>query len=262
MTIASTTNPASNISINFTISAYPAGAEGQMLTKSSETTNIQGLADVQLKLGDIPAEYGVTVICPQCVPEYSSVTFTCCGKLPNDHFSQSGVPEWSYDCYNGYTGDCGKNRTTIGWKGCALTALANLINYYARGYPELNISVTNPGMLNEYLNKNKGYDDKKDVNFKRIFEYTNGKVSYKARYDLKDSIKRNDIVNLLNNEILNKRPVIAVIKKEDGKFHYILVTGKCGDKYIISDPAGGKERLYDPNEVNYSLVGLRVFGRN
>ena len=126
--IFGSTNPAINIGIDFSISTFPVGAIGQELTKSSDSTNENGLADVQLRLGDIPAEYGVTATCLSCVPESSSVTFTCCGKLPNDNFSQSYVSAWSYNCYARH--DCNiEPKTTIGYLGCAPTALGTLINY-------------------------------------------------------------------------------------------------------------------------------------
>jgi len=42
--------------------------------------------------------------------------------------------------------------------------------------------------------------------------------------------------------------------------HFLLVTGKCGDKFIVSDPAGGLERLYDPDsQTEREFEGLRVF---
>jgi hypothetical protein len=145
-----------------------------------------------------------------------------------------------------------------------------LINYYAREYPELNISVTNPGMLNEYLKKNKGYDDKKDVNFKRIFEYTNGKVEYNENEscNLRERCKTvDDIINKISLELNSKRPVILRLSNDKGSAHFVLAVGKCGNRYIIADPAGGKERLYDPNSVyyvgakSYRLRGVRIFRR-
>ncbi|MEA3307517.1 MAG: fibronectin type III domain-containing protein [Elusimicrobiota bacterium] len=71
--IFESTNPASGKEVSFSISTFPAGATGQSLTKSSEATNAQGLADVQLRLGDIPAEYGVTATYSDCIPESSRV---------------------------------------------------------------------------------------------------------------------------------------------------------------------------------------------
>ena len=93
VTIYGTPTPAQNIPVNFTISTYPAGATGQELTIISTRTNPNGQAITRLRLGNIPAEYGVTATCSDCVPEFSSVTFTCCGKLHTDEFRQ-GDNRW------------------------------------------------------------------------------------------------------------------------------------------------------------------------
>jgi hypothetical protein len=263
VTIYGTTTPVQNIPVNFTISTYPAGAEGFSLSKSSETTNNQGIADVQLKLGNIPAEYGVTAFCPSCVPEANSVTFTCCGKLPNDHFSQSHVPAWSYNCYAWYSGNCSLNRTSIGWLGCALTSLATLINYYANTYPELHISTTNPGDLNTYLRRlpiPDGYNDDNDVNFSAINIYSNGRVNFidDESGDINRNLTREILLNRADNEILAGRPVIFKILRGNGT-HFVVVIGKCGNNYVIADPAGGIERLYNPDERGYIFNGIRIF---
>ena len=57
--IFGSTKPASEIAVNFTISTYPIGSIGYELTVLSTNTNSNGFAKTQLKLGDIPAEYGV-----------------------------------------------------------------------------------------------------------------------------------------------------------------------------------------------------------
>jgi len=262
VTIYGTTTRVQNIPVNFTISTYPAGAEVFSLSKSSETTNNQGIADVQLKLGNIPAEYGVTAFCPSCIPEFSSVTFTCCGKLPNDHFSQSGVPQWSTSCYANNNCQINPN-ATIGWRGCALTSLATLINYYADTYPELHISTTNPGDLNTYLRRlpnYQGYTVDNDVNFSAIERYSNGRVNFidDESGDIDRNLTREILLNRANNEILAGRPVIFKILRGN-RTHFVVVIGKCGNNYIIADPAGGIERLYNPDERGYIFNGIRVF---
>jgi len=250
----------SGIGVNFEISRYPIGAIGQELTISSTTTDQNGQAITQLKLGNIPAEYGVVAICSDCVPEFSSVTFSCCGKLANDHFSQSGVVAWSYDCYA--NNDCQITpNATIGWRGCALTSLATLINYYAKTYPELNISTTNPGELNEYLRKNDGYNENNDVDFNTVNNYSNGKMKYigKESGDINSNLTKEILLNRADREILSGRPVIFKIFRGLNQYHFVTVIGKCGDNYIIADPAGGIERIYNPNENGYLFTGIRIF---
>jgi len=267
--IFATTTPASEIGVNFNISTYPVGAIGQELTVISTRTNQNGQAMTQLRLGNIPAEYGVTAFCPSCVPEFSSVTFTCCGKLPNDHFSQSGVPQWSTSCYASYSGNCPSNKTSIGWRGCALTSLATLINYYANTYPELHISTTNPGSLNDYLRNLPiplGYNARNDVNFSAIERYSNGRVNFIDDESVniwEAGITRQILIDRTNYEILAGRPVILRIRRlrENGTYgpHFIMAIGRCGSSYVVVDPMGGVERLYNPTDPNALLQGIRVF---
>jgi len=257
VTISGTTNPVSDIAINFSISTYPINSTGQQLNKSSETTNQQGLADVKLKLGNIPTEYGVRAECPDCVPELSSVTFTCCGKLLTDHFSQSGIPEWSYNCYANNNCRVTPN-ATIGYRGCALTALATLINYYARTDPELNISTTNPGQFNEYLRRlpiPQGYDRRNNVNFDAIERYSNRQIFYLGRYDVGRYHSEEVLINMADGLIKAGISLIFCVRD-----HFLLVIGKCGSNFIVSDPAGGMERLYNPDDLSErEFEGLRVF---
>ncbi|MEK7721322.1 MAG: hypothetical protein AAB359_02915, partial [Elusimicrobiota bacterium] len=249
-------NTAAGVNLAFSISRYPLGATGQELTKTSEQTAADGLADVRLKLGNIPAEYDVKAECQSCAAETSSVTFTCCGKLPNDHFSQSGQ-DWSPDCYANNNCQVTPD-ATIGWRGCALTSLATLINYYnANVYP--GIPRTNPGALNTYLrvlHGTQGYNERNDVNFDAIGRYTNGRVSFVDRYDVGD-YDRAGLLDTADGLIRSGIPLIFRVRG-----HFLLVIGKCGNSYVVADPAGGRERLYNPDSSQErAFRGLRIFSQ-
>jgi len=232
------------------------GARGQQLTKLSELTDGEGLADVSLRLGNLPAEYDVKAECQSCAPESNSVTFTCCGKVPNDHFSQSGVPAWSPTCYA--NNNCQLNpNATIGWRGCALTSLATLINYYSANIYS-GIPRTNPGDLNTYLRGlpgSRGYTTNNDVNFDAMGRYTNNRVSFVDRYDVGIYNSEEALLDTADGLIRSGIPLIFRVRG-----HFLLVIGKCGDKFIVSDPAGGQEKLYNPDDSNErEFEGLRVF---
>ena len=261
-----TTGPASGIGVNFSISTFPVGAIGQELSRSSGTTDAAGLADVILKLGNIPAEYGVTATCPTCEASASSVTFTCCGKLPNDHFSQTHTPAWSYNQYARHSST--ESNTTIGFLGCGVTALATLSNYYAANV-STSIPTTNPGRLNTYLRGLPGvtgYNANNDVEFSAIGVFSSSTVRYIKREspNIEEAgITRQVLIDRTNREILAGRPVILQIRRlrPNGTFgpHFILAVGKCGSGYIIADPIGGEERLYNPTDPSARLIGIRVF---
>jgi len=179
-----------------------------------------------------------------CVSEQNSVRFSCCGKLKNDHFSQSGQ-SWSPICYANNNCQINPN-ATIGWRGCALTSLATLINHYAERYPELNILPTNPNLLNDYLKKlpnNSGYSPDNDVNFGAIEKYTKENMIYIGGFDVGEFHHKEVLLAMADDMILFGEPLIFKIGK-----HFVMVIGKCRDKYIVADPAGGKELFYSPKD--------------
>jgi len=251
VTISGTTTPVSGIGVNFTISTYPAGAEGQELTIISTRTNQNGQATTQLRLGNIPAGYGVTAFCPSCVPEANSVIFTCCGKLKTDDFKQFDE-RWAYDLYNTTSPTYQK---TIGQVGCALSSLATLINYYSQIFPELNIPLTNPKDLNMKLLPN-GFNIYHDVDFESVssIRISSGHLMYISTSSLNYALPlTNTSIEEINNTLvkyLNQNmPIIVRVYRSKMVYnsikgvyerkewrHFMLVVGKCGDKFIVSDP--------------------------
>lgn len=281
--IFGTTNPASGVKVDFSISTWPAGAQGQELSKSTEAS-VNGLADVLLKLGNIPAEYGVTATCDSCEPSASTATFTCCGKLSNYDFKQfddswrsthydnicstvpagrTGRPVYSCDApifkdrkYTKYT-------FSIGAKGCGLSALATVNNYYRDAY-SLSITSTTPLTLNTYLSDNNGYSAKKKelgaVVFDKIENLSNSRIGYLGATTICTDAKscprivtRNDLIGAVNANLSNNNPVIIRVPG-----HFMLAVGKCGDKYVVSDPGSNQTALYDPNGSR-KLIGIRQF---
>lgn len=239
------------------------------IEKEYDITNGGGLSSNTLMINQVPPyEYRITAICNECRAQMSSVTFTCCGKLPNDDFKQYDV-RWKYELYNTTTPLYQK---TIGQVGCALTAMATLINYYARNFPELNISATNPKDLNDILENRlnpKGYNSNHDIDFTYIKSksISNGKIIYLQRKDYSYPLSESSIQEihaLIDEDLTNNLPVIIVVRRtnenetEEWK-HFMLVVGKCRDKYIISDPASLVEELFDIKEriklKNKSFIG-------
>ncbi|MGC8729310.1 MAG: C39 family peptidase, partial [Elusimicrobiales bacterium] len=248
-------NPVSGIRINYEAD-MPAISE-----KFVEFTDNLGVSSNRIKIGDKPLDYYLTARCMDCVSEQNSVRFSCCGKLKNDHFSQSGQ-SWSPICYANNNCQINPN-ATIGWRGCALTALATLINYYSDNvYPT--IPRTDPGSLNNYLRGlpiPQGYNERNDVNFDSIEQYSDGAMRYinNESDNIRGNITQQVLLKRANSELLAGRPVIFRIFRGDNRYHFVVVIGKCGNNYIIADPAGGIERLYNPNETGYVLSGIRIF---
>lgn len=249
-----TTNPASGIRVDFTISTFPIGAIGQSLTKSSETI-INGRADVLLKLGNIPAEYGVTATCNTCEPSASSATFTCCGKLPNDEFRQ-GDMRWSTRTLGSYP-----PANTIGRVGCALTSVANMLNFY--NTVSTSIARTSPDLLNTAMIQQNGYNANDDIRWDQVGRFAAGNLIQIDSPDVDQHHSQADIIRLLDADLALGRPVILRGEHPpagSGRLHFMLAIGKCRGSYIVADPNSVTGiRLYEPNETLLPLRGVRRY---
>ncbi|MEW5950741.1 MAG: C39 family peptidase [Elusimicrobiota bacterium] len=255
VTISGTTNPAHNIPVDFTISKYPFNSTGQMLTKTGETTDANGLADVRLRLGNIPAEYTVTANCDECVPEFATVNFTCCGKLHTDEFKQND-DRWGDNILGGKP-PAYKIRQT----GCALTSVANLINFYAA--ISTSIARTDPGILNEEMIKKGGYNNNDDVLWDRVLRFTNNLVVNTEILDADYGDTIEDMLLKINEDLLDSLPVIVKVEKplfnRKRKMHFMLLVGICGEKYIVVDPNRNGFFKYNPYDINLLLQGVRRY---
>ena len=253
--IFGTTTPAVDIGINFTISTFPAGAEGFVLSKSSEATNANGFADVLLRLGNIPAEYGVTATCNTCEPSASTATFTCCGKLPSDEFRQ-GDMRWSTHTLGSYP-----PANTIGRVGCALTSVANMLNFY--NTVSTSIARTSPDLLNTAMIQQNGYNANDDIRWDQVDRFAAGNLIQVDSPDVDQHHSQADIIRLLDADLALGRPVILRGEHPpvgSGRLHFMLAIGKCQDRYIVADPNSPTGiRLYEPNETLLPLRGVRRY---
>lgn len=265
--IFGTTNPASGVKVDFSISTWPAGAQGQELSKSTEAANANGIADVLLRLGNIPAEYDVTAICNSCEASASSVTFTCCGKLTNTDFKQYDIA-WSTHSYDdrchliGSTVPFNCNPLSppansvpfnIRQRGCAMTAMANVLNYYHDRYA-LTYATTTPLALNQYLRDNTGFDSG-DVKFSRVMDYTLSErtVCYSGKTELRDTTL-NALRNRIDANLAQGNPVILRVPSPTNPSHFVVAIGKCEGNYLIADP-GQDRATINPSQIR----GIREF---
>ncbi|MCK4798109.1 MAG: hypothetical protein KAT05_12055, partial [Spirochaetes bacterium] len=148
----------------------------------------------------------------------------------------------------------------IGRVGCALSSLSTLVNYYAETFPELNISTTNPKILNdiaEYYALPKRFNKNHDLNF-LIIESTNvsnGKIDF-----INDSPYKtpkytiSKLRDMIDGDLKKKLPVIAVVRRENKNKtqvwkHFITIVGKCGNKYVISDPGNIMGQTFTPENT-------------
>ncbi|XP_003388977.1 PREDICTED: uncharacterized protein LOC100641981 [Amphimedon queenslandica] len=129
--------------------------------------------------------------------------------------------------------------------GCLMTSVSMAIRYY-------NITINNkeatPGILNQWLRTNGGYDNESD-----LYEPALDKLSNKIKYIGKQKeLMWSDIVDNLNNG------TVTIANVKHGK-HFVLMVGytePVSDSWLVNDP-------YPPfNQTVYTtdeIVGYRVF---
>jgi hypothetical protein len=296
--------PLSDMRVEFSVTASsaPKDAVGYSVSPSTAVTGQDGLVQTIFTIGDIPAEYQVTATCLDCATGKSTVTFNCCGKLKNDNFKQSSatwkndpydticyqsndVTRKPFNCKTPPSSSVSISSFTVGQKGCSLSVMATLINFYARTFPDLALKITTPGELNVKLRElgQNGYSVEGDVLFPNINYATDNKIVYGGRTDLSasaTSAQRQAMLALTaDRDLSSKDPVPVVFRVYRSKMingqtsvwtHYLLAVGKCEGKYIVSDPSSSLiPGLFDPNEIRVinsatqekvgPLLGIRRF---
>lgn len=229
-------NPKEGVTINWGITRVPDGAQGAVLGSPETTTNEDGLAGAFLTLGDTEGDYQVTATCSGCNSGSSQVVFTAKAKcaiasdaiIPKDQCG-SGVKGEKYDSTD----------NTICSKGCALTALTMLLNYYG--------VETDVLKLNDWLKANDGYDAG-NVIWWKIKDYPGSTIKYRGSGNN----------NLLKEKLKNGNPVIIKTKRGDSD-HFVVAFCKNGSTYKIWDPADGSTTTLE----NYGnkIQDLRFYGQ-
>ncbi|MBU4444290.1 hypothetical protein KJ656_04295, partial [bacterium] len=220
------------------------------------------------------AAYTRGAFAPSELPSPGASTTTCVG-FPNDDFKQSDT-RWATHPYNTQTPTYTK---TIGRAGCALSALATLVNYYSETFPELNISMTNPKILNDIVEhqivpKTNGFYNH-DIKF-TVIESTNvsnAQIILNGTYNYSpplNSITKSELRNIIDSDLNENLPIIVRVYRswinpntnnKEEWHHFVLIVGKCGDKYIMSDPGSNTRVLLNPvDSVMINTTTQSMFG--
>jgi hypothetical protein len=194
-----------------------------------------------------------------------------------------GDKEWSGQDYDRYPGQ------TIGSKGCALTSLAMALAF--AGVETLpDGSALDPGSLNTFLSNSteltnltvawldshgfsgidsgitdNGFTNSHGVKWDSDTRYANdfGNLKFKTFGPFTDSVSDPQGAHQILDEALcnaTPHPVIVAVTGSDGNYpgHYVLVTGKDGDRYEIADPATGSMRSLDDYGNKFQTRGSIV----
>ncbi len=253
-----TAGPAQGVPVNFSIStATPAG----ILSVSSATTNSSGLAETLLTLSSVPVDNYVNATCPSCQAP-ATVSFHECAKLNVPYFNQGDTTPWANDTYD-------DTSSTMGAKGCAVSSLAMLAQFYGvttgvDGKP------VNPGNLNAWLENpaNGGYDYYGGVYWSKIFDYTNGSVDTDGKiYNTPlapinpGTYTQAQLQDFIQQDLSQGLPVIAFVKNPTTRHpHFIVLASVCGLPtvvYSVDDPGNSGFSAWDSK--GYVLYGIRRF---
>ena len=262
----------SGIGVNFSISSSPAGATGQSFESSDTVTAADGKAAAVFRLGNVPADYEVSCACPTCETNVSTVTFRVCGNLKNSNFKQYDQ-RWAsahYDnvckrtatkktvfCVNGQPTPVGTTKLTIRKKGCALSAVATLVNYYRDTFG-LSVSSFTPETLNARMNSDGLYRGLGDVDWKVIENASAKQIRFSGNIDVEEGAEPSRFLPIADTDILAGRPVVFRVLSDIFTDHFVVAVGKCGKKYLVADP-GSSPVIWDPE--NGPIFGIRRFRR-
>jgi hypothetical protein len=157
-------------------------------------------------------------------------------EIPVPAFAQDD-PRWS-------SVRLGPSTDTLGDEGCAVTSAAMVVAFYG--------IKTDPRQLNNFLTRAGGFSEDGLIHWSRVPAIAPAylKLAYNgyASYELIDS------------NLLEKNPVIAIIRLSDGAYHFVVIVGKDGRNYLIRDPAASPfRRPYPLSELTDRIEGICFF---
>ncbi len=186
------------------------------------------------------------------------------------YFSQNEpMPAWGPSEYDhayslGATGMGG----SMNWWGCAVTSAAMILNYHNINQ-FVDGTVIDPGTLNQWLKKNKGfvkgYDEKGEwystIDWSKIGKFTQ-EISTKSGTPKLEWIRLAPTEQNLDNELSNKRPPIIQVKNTLTSSHFVVVKGIKDDNYSINDPEWNYPDLTNFNKNFYQLDSFKPSNTN
>jgi hypothetical protein len=151
-------------------------------------------------------------------------------------YKQGGSAEWASDPYGGSTTfpwyDRPNHLATVGDWGCAMTAAAMLVSYYA---DLQDVTPTTPGELNDWLRENEGYSGP-SLLWPKVAEFARD-VKGIDLYYYEGWGPDNGIINAF---LCNSAPVVLQTTSSPyNNGHFVLATGVVNsDSWEVNDPGG------------------------
>ncbi len=247
--------PALGVPVIFSVSSPTPKIGASVTPTTTQSTFPNGIASTIFQVGGLPIEYQVTCNCPTCGPAGSSATFTACGKLGTNEFRQNDIT-WSTTTLGNHAPN-----NPIGRVGCALSSVANLINFYNAA--SSSAVRTDPLQLNADMIAQRGYNNNDDIRWGAVANFTQAQIASAGDREIEPGTTRADLITDIDADVAQGRPVIIPGEHPpagSGRYHFMLVVGRCGGQYVIADPISPTgNRLYDPNEFDLPLRGIHRY---
>ena len=143
-------------------------------------------------------------------------------KIPCQHFSQVDL-RWKSD-------ELGNSSGTVGNYGCTLCCAAMSLN-------SLGVKC-DPQSLNNYLTQNDGYTESGLLIWSSLEKFAGDGFEIKIRDHLSHAY--------LDKQLKQGTPMIAKVLWEGKIWHWVLLTGKEKDQYLIADPLSSNNNPHMP----------------
>jgi hypothetical protein len=162
------------------------------------------------------------------------ISLGCSAALNVPYLSQ-GDPSWASDLYDH------SSTLTIQRKGCGLTSLAMALTFAGASY--------NPGQLNYFMKNH-------DSDFDGLSVYWDPATRDASNGPLKFFGFRSSDPSRLEDALCQGHPVIVGVNIVNGiPGHFVLVTGKQGNQYLINDPGHSDRTTLDAYNNQFETRG-------
>ena len=157
--------------------------------------------------------------------------------IPVPGFAQSD-PRWAGDPLGPSTTD------TLSSAGCAVASCAMILASYGVD--------TDPQRLNDWLKQNHGFTEQAWLEWKVAAQLSPEKVKFIYEDD--------PSFHEIDSNLEEGNPVIVRLRYPSGITHFVVVCGKDGYDYLITDPGRrAKDGVYPLKEVGSKIEALRYY---
>jgi hypothetical protein len=131
-------------------------------------------------------------------------------------------------------------------EGCAVASAAMVLGHYG--------VETDPGALNRFLQARGGYTENGWIYWEKAAEMAPETIRF-AYEDLPSHA-------LIDRNLLRGNPVIARLRYPQGVTHFVVISGKRGFDYLVTDPGRGSAKgVYPLKEFGSPIEAIRFYER-